>query len=155
MYCVFEFLIYAIAFMIGMAYEDLKNKIKIKLDEAWNNRWKNNNRTFLHSIRNTVFDNNPATSFNRQDQLLITRLRIGHTALTHQHLFTKTTRPECEDCKVPITVKHLLNDCKLYKEERKKCKLNNVNIGEMLSKICHCKNVLKFIVDCINLRQLI
>ena len=115
----------------------MKNKIIKIINKAWNRRWKNEKKTFLHSIRNSIFEQNPALSQNRKDQILITRLRIYHTTLTHQYLFSRTTKPECEQCKTPINVKHLLIYCTLYRNERKKFKLENVNIFEMLNKNHH------------------
>ncbi|MPC19957.1 hypothetical protein E2C01_012887 [Portunus trituberculatus] len=39
------------------------------------------------------------------------RLRIGHTYLTQRYLLTRDPQPYCDDCLVPLTVRHLLVEC--------------------------------------------
>ncbi|MPC99040.1 hypothetical protein E2C01_094434 [Portunus trituberculatus] len=43
-------------------------------------------------------------------QTLLARLRIGHTYLTQRYLLTKDRQPYCDDCLVPLTVRHLLGN---------------------------------------------
>ncbi|MPC13794.1 hypothetical protein E2C01_006542 [Portunus trituberculatus] len=45
---------------------------------------------------------------DRRTQTLLTRLRIGHTYLTKRYLLTRDPQPYCDDCLVPLTVRHLL-----------------------------------------------
>nr|CAI5864036.1 unnamed protein product [Callosobruchus analis] len=54
----------------------------------------------------------------RRDQVVISRLRVGYTLLTHQHLFNRCQPPVCETCEVPITVKHFLVECPVYNRQR-------------------------------------
>ena len=44
-------------------------------------------------------------------EITLCRLRIGHTRLTHGYLMTGDAQPSCNDCLVPLTVKHLLIEC--------------------------------------------
>ncbi|MPC90912.1 hypothetical protein E2C01_085916 [Portunus trituberculatus] len=48
---------------------------------------------------------------DRRAQTLLTRLRIGHTYLTQMYLLTRDSQPYCDDCLVPLTVRHLLVEC--------------------------------------------
>ncbi|MPC73411.1 hypothetical protein E2C01_067739 [Portunus trituberculatus] len=41
-------------------------------------------------------------------QIVLARLRIGHTYLTQKYLLTRDPQPYCDDCLVPLTVRHLL-----------------------------------------------
>ena len=52
----------------------------------------------LSTIKENVFDDNPVIIFKRQDQVLITRLGIGYTKITHQHLLSKENKIDCEHC---------------------------------------------------------
>ena len=38
----------------------------------------------------------------------LTRLRIGHSRLTHKHYLLNDDMPECIPCDRPLTVKHIL-----------------------------------------------
>ena len=44
---------------------------------------------------------------NRKEEVIISRLRIGHTHITHSQLLKGEDSPVCLTCKVPLTVKHI------------------------------------------------
>ncbi|MPC48435.1 hypothetical protein E2C01_042208 [Portunus trituberculatus] len=48
---------------------------------------------------------------DRRKQIVLARLRISHTYLTQRYLLTKNPQPYCDDCLVPLTVRHLLVEC--------------------------------------------
>ncbi|MPC89955.1 hypothetical protein E2C01_084920 [Portunus trituberculatus] len=48
---------------------------------------------------------------DRCAQTLLARLRIGHTYLTQRYLMTRDPQPYCDDCLVPLIVRHLLVEC--------------------------------------------
>jgi len=43
--------------------------------------------------------------------ILITRLRIGHSRMTHSYLLSRESQPVCDHCKCHLTVKHMLLEC--------------------------------------------
>jgi len=52
------------------------------------------------------------TCLSRRDSVLLNRLRIGHTRLTHSHhLSGDDDIPECGTCQCPLTVKHIMIEC--------------------------------------------
>ncbi|MPC32528.1 hypothetical protein E2C01_025841 [Portunus trituberculatus] len=48
---------------------------------------------------------------DRCKQIVLARLRIGHTYLTQRYLLTRDPQPYCDDCLVLLTVRHLLVEC--------------------------------------------
>ena len=56
----------------------------------------------------------------RRDTVLLNRLRIGHTRLTHSYLLSGDDLPECGTCQCPLTVKHILVECVDLKDVRNK-----------------------------------
>ena len=82
-------------------------------------RSKNNQKTHLHDIRKNIFKYKPAVQFDRKDQTILTRIRIGHTSITHKHLLTIEPKPVCDHCGNSLTIQHLLTQCRKFKEERK------------------------------------
>jgi len=48
---------------------------------------------------------------SHRDAVLINRLRIGHTRLTHTYLLSGDDQPVCSACQSPLTVKHFLIEC--------------------------------------------
>ena len=60
------------------------------------------------------------TSFCRRDVVIINRLRIGHTRLTHSYLLAGGDQPECATCQCPLTAKHILTECTDFRDIRNK-----------------------------------
>ena len=92
--------------------------IKREVKRTWNEDWQKVQNNKLRLIKSTVY---PWTSSNqpiKKHSILLTRLRIGHTKLTHQHLMEKRPPPYCEDCLVPQSVHHILAECPSNVEHR-------------------------------------
>ena len=69
---------------------------------------------------------------NRRIETALTRLRIGHTNLTHSYLMGRGLDPPiCDKCNVRITVKHTLVECRKYIASRRKY-YNNPSLTTML-----------------------
>ena len=47
----------------------------------------------------------------RRWETALCRLRIGHSRLAHGFLMARGPQPFCDDCLVPLTVRHLLVEC--------------------------------------------
>lgn len=88
---------------------DHKMKIKNLIMDIWQNEF-NNNDLFLKHIVSTVKAKS-CTRLDRHDDVIITRLRIGHSRLTHGHHLVGRRRPQCESCSNVLDVKHILVDC--------------------------------------------
>jgi len=65
----------------------------------------------LHSIYSTVGILKYSKNMSRYDSVLLNRLRIGHSRLTHSHLLSGDDPPTCQSCGIPPTVKHILVEC--------------------------------------------
>jgi hypothetical protein len=73
----------------------------------WDNNWKNNfllNK--LRQIRDNTLRYTVKDGLSSNEMKIITRLRLGHTRLTHKHLLTKDPIPICA-CGCEITVNHI------------------------------------------------
>ena len=97
----------------------------------------NQTQSNFKNIKNSLYSNNPAINFNRQDQVKLSRLRIGHSNLSHIHLITKNPQQTCDFCSIPITVIHIFQYHKTTNERRK------LNLPENASEILNCKELCK------------
>ena len=59
-------------------------------------------------------------AMTRKREVVLARLRIGHTRLTHGFLMCGEPQPFCEDCLVPLTVRHLMIECPSLIDERER-----------------------------------
>ncbi|GBN51297.1 hypothetical protein AVEN_233044-1 [Araneus ventricosus] len=55
----------------------------------------------------------PGVPVRRKD-VILTRLRIGHTRFTHKHLLFDETAPICTSCQAPYSVLHILIECPVF-----------------------------------------
>uniref|UniRef100_A0A8D8UIR9 RNase H type-1 domain-containing protein n=1 Tax=Cacopsylla melanoneura TaxID=428564 RepID=A0A8D8UIR9_9HEMI len=87
-------------------YNSFINKI---IKTRWQNSW--NDIPLSNKLKQLKPFVEPWDSSNRNsriEEVIITRIRIGHTRLTHNHLFTRSPPPICT-CGDTLTVKHLLS----------------------------------------------
>lgn len=54
----------------------------------------------------------------RKLEVIITRLRIGHTKITHGFLMAKEDSPTCTACGVRYGNKHIFAKCRIYAQIR-------------------------------------
>ena len=78
-----------------------------KWQEAWISDQSINK---LKEIKETVFPWSTSLQKFRHQETILTRLRIGHSRLTHGHLMSTPhgNRPQCLTCNTLITIKHIL-----------------------------------------------
>ncbi|XP_053597660.1 uncharacterized protein LOC103580449 [Microplitis demolitor] len=89
---------------------------------------------------NTIIDD---TALTRRDQVILTRLKIGHTNLTHCYRPEKKDPPVCPRCGSILSVKHLITSCLLYQSERTQANLP-MNPEELFTTE-HRRKVIKFL----------
>lgn len=92
--------------------QHFKTEFRVKWQEHWSQQ-----QTKLKAIEPTI---HPVIfkNLSRKQQVILRRLRIGHTKLTHKHLLDKQPPPNCETCDQQLTVKHLLTECPAYMPQR-------------------------------------
>jgi len=54
-------------------------------------------------IRNIQLGYYSVTHLGRQDAVILRRLRIGHTRVTHKYLLSADSQPFCNECKSALT----------------------------------------------------
>ena len=94
-------------------YPNIDNFIR----EAWQQEWNTEVDNKLHSVQAFVGKTQPKLTLVRDD-MVIRRVRIGHTRFTHKHHMEKTPPPMCQTCQQRITVRHIFIECKDLKPTR-------------------------------------
>ena len=94
-------------------FRDTFPTIRLAIVASWQHRWDVSVATSkMGEITASVHLSWQYTHVrDRGSQTLLTRLRIGHSRLTHSYLMSRDCQPYCEDCLVPLTVRHLLVEC--------------------------------------------
>ena len=128
---------------IQTPHNDIINYISRKSYNRWKTDWLSASSSNLHEIRNNCPSKYPLKHLNRKDQILISRLRIGHSKITHSYILNKDQPPICEVCNKRLSVKHIIVECNKYDKWRQKCKIPN-DIQKTLNTPSLCNHVLNF-----------
>lgn len=106
----------ALFFMTEVPALDVKNTIAAGVQAAWTIRWRNTRNVFLRKIKGEP--DKWTDRYSWREQRVMSRLRVGHTRLTHAHFLSKVEQPRCVPCGQALTVEHILLNCVQYEEER-------------------------------------
>jgi hypothetical protein len=121
-------------------HTDFKPLISSHVKNCWQLCWNSDTNNKLFKIQ-PVIKSFIVNRLPRRDEILIHRLRVGHTYLTHSYLLRRETPPECDFCHVRLTVEHLLLSCCKYNPVRRK--FYNVNsLQELFERVkpqCDCR----------------
>jgi len=77
---------------------DLVPRVTMLISEKWQQFWNSCTGNKLQAIRPTVGSQLQKSSISRRDEVVINRLRIGHTRCTHSYLLSGADQPECTTC---------------------------------------------------------
>ncbi|XP_055591133.1 uncharacterized protein LOC129743185 [Uranotaenia lowii] len=95
---------------------DATGWLKKHLSISWSHQWNACTDAKLREVKNCTSVWTDRKSF--LERRILTRLRIGHTRLTHGFLMDKGDPPYCQACNVPNSVKHIIIQCPVYQEAR-------------------------------------
>ncbi|KAI5754364.1 hypothetical protein M8J77_008009 [Diaphorina citri] len=99
--------------------QDLKNVFKNICASNWTREWQQTDKQ-LRKIKPETQYWPTSSRQKRIEEVIIARLRIGHTRVSHSYLIDKKPRPICDTCHTPLSVAHILIECTKFQVERQK-----------------------------------
>ena len=100
----------------------------------WQREWDMAVHNKLHAIKPTI-GGQSFTYRSRKEQVILDRLRIGHTRLTHSFLLKGEPPPECTTCECQLTIQHILVDCIEYDFIRPELFGNNTTLKDIFDNV--------------------
>ena len=101
-------------------FSDLKSHVNRYVLELWQSEWKEFPENKLHKIISKLKGLHNLSSDKQKRRDLISRLRIGHSSITHSFLLKGEEPPVCFACDRKITVEDILPFCSDFIETREK-----------------------------------
>ena len=92
-------------------YKDYFPNHRKLIANQWQQEWDLINNNKLRHIKPVTVPWRSSQQKIRRNEVVLCRLRIGHTRLTHGHYMERQHQPYCDDCLVPLSVKHILAEC--------------------------------------------
>ena len=108
-------------YRIKLPIKDYMNIIKHTIMMKWQDQWSNeSNNNKLKQIKSNVTLWKSSLQVDKKAEVVLTRLRIGHTRLTHGYLMSTPHGdiPRCNSCNTLLTVKHILCECADFNRQR-------------------------------------
>ena len=135
---------------MGVPVSDFKNTIRFYCRDQWQAYWSTLSSNFkLKSIRPSVLPW-AYSRLDRRSDIVLSRLRIGHTKYTHGYLVMSGVGrqvPRCSTCHVDLTVVHILVQCPNFENERRACSLANKTLAAILGEHAQSEQIMKFLKD--------
>ncbi|KAI5735791.1 hypothetical protein M8J77_022637 [Diaphorina citri] len=87
--------------------QDFKPWIAKLIKTQWQRSWDDIPNNKLKRIKPKIEEWPSSQRSTRMEEVVLTRLRIGHTRLTHKYLFTREPQPVCQ-CGETLSIQHIL-----------------------------------------------
>jgi len=123
---------------------DLYSDVANHCQRLWQAEWDGCVSNKLHCVKPPLGYIN-LSNLSRQDAVVLRRLRIDHTRLTHSYLLNRQDQPECSHCDCALTVAHVLLEYDHYNVVRQRY-FNVSSLHELFDTV-NVQNILGFIRD--------
>lgn len=106
---------------LQLPHQDLKPIFRAAIFLKWQTEWDQQHDNKLHSIKPVLGIWESSSHKTRSREILLCRLRLGHSYVTHVYLLHGADPPFCEHCGEILTVWHILGLCSALAQERRSC----------------------------------
>ena len=97
-----------------ISYTDTYQYIRQYVHDMWQREWDTAVNNKLHATKPLIGEQPSAYRSVRRDEVVLSRLGLGHSYLTHSYLLKEEPPPECVTCNCRLTISHILVDCIEY-----------------------------------------
>ena len=109
--------------------------------EEWQTLWNNSIGNKLFDIKPTIGEHQSVRNIRKE--VVLARLHLGHTRVTHSYLLLGEEQPQCVGYDVPFTVRHFLLECGDFAQVRNNC--FHVENMKLLFQDIHIDNIMTFL----------
>ena len=92
-------------------FSNFKPSINKYILNQWQTSWNNSIGNKILEIKPTIGEYQSVVRNIRKEEVVLARLRLGHTRVTHSYLLLGDEQPQCVGCDAPFTVRHFLLEC--------------------------------------------
>ncbi len=144
---------------VPLGRNEIKSVINRKIIRIWQQRWENSSKGRWYYNVKSVGKKEQFYGRHRKEEVMISRLRMGHTGLNSTlALMGKYGNGMCDECDASETVEHVLFECSKYDDQRNSLFSNISNrpmsIVDLLEKGLNDNQVFKAVLTFLELTGL-
>ena len=102
-------------------FSNFKLSINKYILEEWQTSWNNSIGNKLLDIKPTIGEYQSVVRNIRREEVVIARLRLDHTRVTHSYFLQGEEQPQCVGCDATFTVRHFLPECGDFAQVKNNC----------------------------------
>ena len=99
-------------------FSNFNHSINKYILDQWQTSWNISIGNKLLEIKPTIGEHQSVVRNIRKEEVVLARLRLGHTRVTHSYLLLGEEQPQCVGCDAPFTVRHFLLECGDFAQKR-------------------------------------
>ena len=124
-------------------FSNFKPSINKYILDQWQTSWNNSIGNRLLEIKPIIGEHQPVVRNIRKEEVVLARLRLGHTRVTHSYLLLGEEHPQCVGCYAPFIVRHFLLECCDFAQVRNNC-FHVENMKQLFQDI-HIDSIMTFL----------
>lgn len=118
-----------------ISFTDARQYIGNHINNLWQEEWDKAVNNKLRAIKPFIGEQQTCNRCTRREEVVLCRLRIGHSHLTHSYLLKGEPFPECITCQCRLTIKHIMLDCIEYDFIRTTYFKDNLNLKSIFENV--------------------
>ena len=118
-----------------IAYTDVYQYISQYVRDLWPSEWDTVVNNMLHATKPLIGEQPSAYRSVRRDGVVLSRLKLEHSYLTHSYLLKGEPPPECVTCQCRLSINHILVECIEYDIFRLILFDNNVTLKDIFNNV--------------------
>ncbi|XP_049515655.1 uncharacterized protein LOC125941841 [Dermacentor silvarum] len=105
---------------INLPFKDCVRVVRAAITSKWQQDWGCQENNKLQIVKPILQEWKTSYHQERFMEVILCRVRIGHTHLTHNFLLKNEEQAVCDQCQELLTVNHILITCPALEEKRQK-----------------------------------
>lgn len=119
--------------VIGVGHREFVPAVRKCVYDLFSKLWQEYRPTQLKQIKPITGGWASCVRKCRREEVILCRLRLGHTRLTHSHVIDHDPPPMCDICRCRLDVQHMMLDCRKFTAARRCLSRLSRDVGVVLS----------------------
>ena len=99
---------------VNVGYREFVPQVRKRTRDLFAKIWQDYRPTQLKEIKPNIGHWKSSVRDNRKEEVVLCRMRIGHTVFTHSYIIDQVPETMCDTCRCRLNVRHVLLECRKF-----------------------------------------